>query len=120
MGGSGKVARPALLQVKTVRGEPYSVGGRKLIPVVRIVSFGKARATVGTQRIGGRGSGFVWIRPLAVLEETPKGERRIAVTDGTAAAVRGLLGVAVAITLSLAAIRWLVRWTRKTSALRPK
>jgi hypothetical protein len=51
---------------------------------------------------------------LAVLEETPKGERRIAVTDGTAAAVRGLLGVAVAITLSLAAIRWLVRWTRKT------
>jgi uncharacterized spore protein YtfJ len=114
MGGSGGAGRPALFRVKTVQGQPYYVGGRKLVPVVRIVAFGKARATIGTHRIGGIGSGFVRIRPLAVLEETPEGERRIVVTDGTATAIRGLFGVVVTVTLSLFAVRWLVRWARKT------
>jgi hypothetical protein len=109
MGGGEGDGRPALFRVSTVRGEPYSVKGRKLIPVVRIVSFGKASATIGTRLIGGRGSGFVWVRPLAVVEETPEGERRIPVTDGTAKAVRRLLGGVVAITVALAAVRWLVR-----------
>jgi uncharacterized spore protein YtfJ len=113
VGGGGEV-RPALFRVKTVQGQPYYVDGRKLVPVVRIVAFGKARATVGTHRIGGIGSGFVWMKPLAVLEETPEGERRIAVTDGTATALRGLLGVAATITLALVAIRWLVRGARRT------
>jgi hypothetical protein len=110
----GGVVRPALFRVKTVRGEPYFAGGRKLVPVVRIVAFGKAKATVGTHRMGGWGSGFVWIKPLAVLEETPEGERRIAVTDGTATAMRSSLGMAATITFSLVALRWLVRWARKT------
>lgn len=114
MVGGGGVGRPALFRVKTVQGQPYYVGGRKLVPVVRVFAFGKARATVGTRRMGGFGSGFVWIRPLAVLEETPEGERRIAVTDGTAIAMRGLFGVVAAITLSLVAIRWLVRGARNT------
>jgi uncharacterized spore protein YtfJ len=113
--GGGEV-RPALFHIKTVRGEPTFVGGRKLIPVVRIISFGKARATVGTRRTGAWGGGFVWIRPLAVLEETPEGERRIAVTDRTAVTVRGLLGLAVAISLALTAMRWLVQRSRKTGA----
>ena len=110
-GGEGG-GRPALFRVRTVHGEPYNVGGRKLIPVVRIVSFGKASATIGTRQIDGRGFGFVWTRPLAVVEETPEGERRIAVTDGTANAVRSLLGGAVATTFTLAAVRWLVRRAR--------
>jgi uncharacterized spore protein YtfJ len=113
VGGEG-VVRPALFRVKTVQGQPYFVGGRKLVPIVRIVAFGKARATVGTHRIGGWGSGFVWIKPLALVVETPEGERRIAVTDGTATAMRGLLSVAAMITLSLVAIRCLARWARNT------
>lgn len=114
MGGGEGGGRPALFRVNTVRGEPYHVGGRKLIPVVRIVSFGKASVTIGTRQIGGRGSGFVWIRPLAVMEETSQGERRIAVTDGTAEAVRRLLAGMVAITVALAAVRWLVRRAGQT------
>lgn len=109
MDRSGGVVRRGPLQIRTVRGEAYYVGGRELIPVVRVVSFGKAKATIGSDRIGGRGVGFVWIRPLAVLEVTPEGERRIAITDATASAVRGLLGVALAITLVSAAVRWLAR-----------
>ena len=113
MGGGGGMTRPALFRVKTVQGQPYYVGGRKLVPVVRIVSFGKARATVGTRRMGGWGSGFVWIKPLALLVETPEGERRISIADGTATAMRGTFGVAATITLFLVAIRWLARWARK-------
>lgn len=113
MVGGGGMGKPALFRVKTVQGQPYHVGGRKLVPVVRIVAFGKAKATVGTHQMGGWGSGFVWIKPLTVLEETPEGERRIAITDGTATAMRRTLGMAATITLSLVATRWLVRWARK-------
>jgi uncharacterized spore protein YtfJ len=95
------------VRVRTVRGDPYSVNGRKLIPIVRIASFGRARATVGSHRISGWGGGFVWVRPVALLEETPEGERRITITDGTASAVRRLLGTTLAITLFCATVRWL-------------
>ena len=108
----GQFARPRSFRVKTVRGEPYSVGGRELVPVVRVVSFGKATGTVGARQVGGRGGGFVWIKPLAVIEVTPTGERRIPIQDGTAAATRGMLAAAVSMTLLFTAIRWLVRWKR--------
>ena len=109
----GQCSRPRAFRVRTVRGEPYTFGGRELIPVVRVVSFGKARATVGTRQVGGRGGGFVWIQPLAVLEVTPAGERRIALRDGSAAAMRGMLAAAVAMTLFFAAVRWLARRMRQ-------
>jgi len=109
----GQGSRPRALRVKTVRGDPYYVDGRELIPVVRVVSFGKARATIGTRQVGGRGGGFVWIKPLAVLEVTPTGERRIAIQDGTAAAVRGMLAAMISMTLLFTAIRWLARRKRK-------
>jgi uncharacterized spore protein YtfJ len=102
------------LKLRTVRGEPYYVGGRKLIPVVRIVSFGKARATIGTEQSGGWASGVVWIKPLAVVEADAEGERRIPITDATASAVYGLLGLTLAMTLFLAAVRWLGRRLRRT------
>ena len=109
----GKGSRPRALRIKTVRGDPYYVGGRELIPVVRVVSFGIARGTVGTRQVGGRGGGFVWIKPLAVIEVTAAGEHRIPVRGGTAAAMRGMLAPAIAIALVCTAIRWVVRWKRR-------
>ena len=109
----GQGSRPRAFCVRTVRGDPYYVDGRELIPVVRVVSFGKARATIGTRQVGGRGGGFVWIKPLAILEVTPAGERRIAIQDGTAAAMRGMVASAISIALVFTAIRWLVRRKRK-------
>ena len=44
-----------LLRVQTVRGEPYEVRGRRLVPLARVVSLGRARATVGTHRLEGQG-----------------------------------------------------------------
>jgi hypothetical protein len=101
------------LRFKTVCGEPYDIGGRKFVPVVRIISLGRARATIGTKGISGRGAGLVWIRPLALVEETPDGERRIDIVNETAAAVRGRLGIALGLALLFAAIRWWARWRRR-------
>ena len=94
-------------RVETVHGEPYEVGGRRLIPVVRITSYGKARVTIGTRQVSGLGGGFVQVTPLAVVEETPEGERRIDIADRTSQAVLKLVLGAVAIVLALGLIRWL-------------
>lgn len=104
-----KTAKLGPLRIRTIRGEPYYVQGHKLTPVARIVSLGNAKATIGTRRIRAHGGGFAWIKPLAILDETPEGERRIAITDGSAVVVRNFLGVALGLALFLAAIRWLAR-----------
>ncbi len=103
-------------RIETVRGEPYEVGERRLTPIARIVSFGKASGTIGAQRIGGWGGGFVRITPLAILEETGEGERRIPITDATAVALRGMFGAAVAAVLFFASLRWLARWWQRARA----
>ena len=88
------------LRVEMVYGEPYEVGGRRLIPMARITSFGKAKATIGTKQVSGWGGGFVQVTPLALVEETPEGEHRIAVTDGEAQAIRKMVvGSAVMVLL---------------------
>jgi len=97
------------LQVKTVRGEPIRVGDRTLIPVVRVVSFGRAQATIRRGGYSGWGWGFAWIRPVAVIEEAPRGQRRIEIVDGTAVAVRRLIWLAVGITMAFAMVRRSVR-----------
>ena len=109
-------SKPQALCIRTVRGEPISAGGRQLIPLARVVSLGKASATVGNGRIAGRGGGFAWVKPLAVLEATPTGERRIELQDGPARALRDMLAYAVAIGLLCTAIRWLVGRRRRRSS----
>jgi hypothetical protein len=106
-GGTADRSKP--FRIETVRGEPYTLGERKLTPLVRIASWGKARATIGTKRVTGWGGGFARITPLAILEETDEGEKPIAIRDSTAAALRGMVLAALASTLFFAMIRWLAR-----------
>jgi uncharacterized spore protein YtfJ len=112
---SEECSNPRALRIETVRGDPILVGGRELIPIARVVSFGKASATVGTKQVSGQGGGFAWVKPLAVLEVTEVGERRIDLQDSSAAAVRGMLAAAISIGLVCTAIRWVVRWKRRSS-----
>lgn len=109
MGRNKDRGRQKPFRLEMVRGEPYHVGGRTLTPVARVVSFGRARATIGGQQIGGWGGGFVHVQPVALEEETDDGLRRIVISDPTTKVLRGFLATAVGVTLLFAAIRWLAR-----------
>jgi hypothetical protein len=97
------------LRVQTVRGEPYRIGDRTLIPVARVVSFGRARGTVRAEGVSGWGAGFVRVTPAMLIEQTPEGERRIALYDATFRQALSLLATGLALLLAFAAIRWLAR-----------
>jgi hypothetical protein len=107
--GGDDCARQRRLRIETVRGEPYILGGRKLVPVARIVSFGRARATVGTDGVGGWGAAIARITPVAVEVESAAGKQRVAITDATATALRGMLAGALIMVAFFTAIRWLAR-----------
>ncbi len=100
------MSQPKRFQIKTVRGEPYHVAGRTLTPVARVVTYGRAGGTIAAESVSGAGGGFVRITPLAVVEETARGERSLPIGDATARALWGLLGLAVAWTLFLTFVRW--------------
>jgi hypothetical protein len=97
------------LQVNTVRGAPYHVAGRKLTPVARVTTFGRARGTISLSKLSGWGFGFASVKPLTFFEESDEGERQIPVTDVTGQALWAMALVGLALTLWLAAIRWLAR-----------
>lgn len=108
MAGDDKV-RPGPFRMKTAQGEPYHVDGRTLTPVARVVSYGKAKGTIGTNQIGGWGFGFANVIPRAVVEKTDDGERTIAIVDVTAEALRDMFITALAVMAVFTAIRWAVR-----------
>ncbi|RLC58406.1 MAG: hypothetical protein DRI80_13850 [Chloroflexota bacterium] len=89
------------VEVRTVLGEPIVVGERRLTPVVRVTSFARRSGVVGTRRLGGWGVGVTRLRPLAVIETTTAGTRRIPIRDETRAILLALLAVALALPLLL-------------------
>lgn len=113
-GGRGDV--PRLFRVETVKGEPYHIGGRVLTPEARILSFAKGRGTVRREGISGCLFGYTRVSPLAVVEDTGDGVRRIKVVDATSGAVATLIAVAVAMTLFFGAVRWVARRVRRGQA----
>jgi uncharacterized spore protein YtfJ len=90
------------VKVRTVLGEPIVVGERRLTPVVRVTSFARRRGVVGTRRLGGWGVGVARLQPLAVLETTNAGTRRIPIRDETRATLLALLVVALVLPFLLA------------------
>lgn len=88
------------------------VGERELIPVARIVTYGRARGTVGRDRIGGWGWGFARVTPLAVVVKDAEGERRIAFAKTAGGTLRVMLGATLVMALLFTAIRWLIRRQR--------
>jgi hypothetical protein len=105
--------RAGLLRSQVVRGEPYEIGGRTLTPEVRIVSLGRAKATIGTRQHGGWGFAFTWVIPTALIEETEDGERRLPIPDPTGSALRGMWASAVALVVFFMTIRWLAGRLKK-------
>ena len=87
---------------EVVQGEPVQVGDRELVPLVRVTTHLRRRAFVGTDRTSGDGWGFVRLRPVAILERSETGERRLSIPDRTAQALGGFLLAAFIIPLLLA------------------
>jgi hypothetical protein len=87
---------------KVVEGEPIQVGERELVPLVRVTTRVQRRAFVGTDRVSGKGWGFVRLRPVAILERSEAGERRFSIPDKTTQALSGFLLAAFIIPLLLA------------------
>ncbi|HIP95773.1 MAG TPA: hypothetical protein EYH32_00980 [Anaerolineae bacterium] len=85
------------VEVRTVLGEPIVIGERRLTPVVRVTSFVRRSGVVGTHRLSGWGVGAARLRPLAVIETTTAGTRRIPIRDETRATLLALLAVALAL-----------------------
>jgi len=78
------------ISVKTIEGKPITVGEKELVPVARVISVS-----------AGRWGGFLRIKPVAVLETTPRGERRIPIPDATMRTVAAILLVGLILPLIL-------------------
>ena len=97
------------LKTHIVAGEPIQVGERELVPLVRVTTYARRQVRVGADDVDGRGRGFVHMHPVAILERSDRGERRMPIRDKTAQAVSGLLLAAVIIPLFLMLAARLVR-----------
>lgn len=115
MTGEESYTKPRRFRIETVRGEPYQVNGRKLTPVARVLSYGLARGTIGTDQVGGWGMGFASINPVAIVEERDGAEHSIPLTGGTGTTLRSMFAGSVAIVLFFTAVRW---WVRRYMAAR--
>ncbi len=76
-----------------VRGTPIDIGGRIFVPEARVTTFVAREATLRTAGAGVAGIRLTIVRPTALIERTPRGERRHRIAD---AASRQLLAFAVA------------------------
>jgi hypothetical protein len=100
---------------KSIEGDPITVEGWQLTPIVRVRSLVRRGVTFGTHSASGRGGGFIWLHPQAIIQHHPDGrEERIAIPDPTATAIKGMLVGAVALPilyLALTIFLWL--WRRR-------
>lgn len=84
---------------EVVHGTPIRTRGHTLIPVARIVSLVRHRATIRDRRIEGEGSGFVRVQPLHVIDVWEGGNRMLPVRDVTTQAIGQMALVAAIISL---------------------
>ena len=76
-------------------------GEKKLTPVVRAISWNRRQAGVRRDSINGLGFSVAWLKPVAIVEETARGRRRIPIRSGTSRAVLPLLAMALAVPVIL-------------------
>jgi hypothetical protein len=96
---SGKRLRHSPLMTETVRGDPIQVRGRELVPLVRVTSRVRRRASVGGGGVSGAGWGFVYMRPIAILDRNGAGVHRLPVRSETARSILWLFVVSLIVPL---------------------
>jgi hypothetical protein len=101
--------RPLLTEI--IEGEPIQVEGRELVPLVRVTSLVKRRASLSGDRVHGRAYGFVRMRPVALLEKKGDEEQRHRIQNGTVRVLSWLALVALAVPWLAALLTYL--WRRR-------
>ena len=94
---------------EVIVGEPIQVGRCKLVPVARVTTHVRRHALIGSHRLAGQGRGFVRMQPIAIVERSEAGERRMPIQDKTRQALSGFLLAAFIIPLLLAVAVHLAR-----------
>jgi uncharacterized spore protein YtfJ len=92
---------PYALSNETVQGDPILVGEREIIPIVQVTAYAHRRALVGDRQLSGQGGGFVRLKPVAIIERGPAGERRIPIRDETVQLLGAFLLTALIVPLIL-------------------
>jgi hypothetical protein len=100
------------LQIKTVRGTPIQALGRTFVPIARVVSLVKHRATIRTTGYEAGGWGGVWVKPLAVVEHDGGEAHTMLIPNVTATVLREMAIVALALPALCLAVVSLARWMR--------
>jgi hypothetical protein len=79
-------------QTELVEGDPLPVEGRELVPLVRVTTRVRRRASLHSDGVGGQGSGLVHMRPVAILDRGEDGRvhERHQIRSRTARAIGGL------------------------------
>ena len=99
-----------------VEGEPFRLEGRVLVPLVRVTSRAKRRAHLRGDTLGGRGYGFVHMRPVAILDKGQDGEQRHQIPNATTRFLFWLASVALAIPpLVFVSVQLIRRFTDRRS-----
>jgi hypothetical protein len=107
------IGKPGPVVTEVIEAKPIYVGGRELVPMVRVTTHGRRRATVGPDRLAGQGWGFVRLQPIAILERSESGEECVPIRNRTAEVLGGLLLAAFIIPLLLGVAVRLARTRRR-------
>jgi hypothetical protein len=86
-------------RLETIRGTPIRVLGRTLVPVARVISVTRHRATIREHAVGGRGSGYVLVQPLHVIDVHGDRDLILPIPDLTARTVACMALTAAVISL---------------------
>jgi hypothetical protein len=103
---------PSTLQVKTIRGTPIQAQGRTFVPVARVTSTVRHRATIGVDQIEGSGWGFAHTLPIALEGERNGVTHTVSIPDRTRTVLGQMALVALVFPAICAAVIAIARWLR--------
>ncbi|HEY4691655.1 MAG TPA: hypothetical protein VIK33_20270 [Anaerolineae bacterium] len=87
-----------------VRGAAFEAGGRVFVPEARVTTLAAREATFCEQTTGIAGFLLRRVRPTALIEHTPDGERRYRIWDTTGCALISMALTAILAPLILNAL----------------
>lgn len=100
------------LQIKTVRGTPIRAYERTFVPIARVISLVRQRATIRATGYEAGGWGAMWVKPLAVVEHDGGEAHTMLIPNVTATVLRQMAIVALALPVLCLAVISLARWMR--------